>query len=109
MSDFMTGGSLDRSRYSSEFWDFITDCLIIRYEERPCALDLLSYPVFRRAEIDYLHKGCKDSMTLSSEMILEIEIMRAHGCKTRLDYFKSLFPLNESGIPSFLRMPAGDF
>jgi hypothetical protein len=55
-----------------------------------------------------LQKGCKDSTCLSSEMILEIEIMRAHGCKTRLDYFKSLFPLNESGIPSFLRMPAGD-
>jgi serine/threonine protein kinase len=83
----MTGGSLDRSRYSSEFWDLLTDCLIIRHEERPSALDLLSYPVFRRAEIDYLQESCKDSMTLSSEMILEIEIMRAHACKTRLEYF----------------------
>ena len=93
MFDFMTGGSLDRSRYSSEFWDFLSDCLIICHEERPCALDLLSYPVFRRAEIDYLQESCKESMSASSEMILEVEIMRAHGCKTSLDYFSSLFPL----------------
>lgn len=108
MSDFLTGASLDRSRYSSEFWDFLSDCLIISHEERPCALDLLSYPVFRRAERDYLHESCKDSMTISSEMLLEIEIIRAHGCKTRLEYFKSLFPINERAIPSFLRLPTGD-
>lgn len=93
---------MDRYRYSSEFWDFLSDCLIINHEERPCALDLLSYPVFRRAERDYLQECYKESTTVSSEMLLEVEIIRANGCKSRLDYFKSLFPLNERDIPSFL-------
>ncbi len=87
LHEFLSGASLDKQKYSSDYWEFLQDCLTIDYQKRPSAIDLLAYPIFRKVEKEYFKRSATEKESISSTSMFEIELLRDPEVKSKIDFY----------------------